>query len=77
MNAKNWLEEHGWDECDFSNKNNLDSMAVSMEMFANTRILEALKRYNIDPIYCFCETPVPVLNNKSKCATEICERKII
>ena len=80
MSAKDWLKEYEWKKSDFTDKGELDSISVSMEMFANVRILEALKRYNIDPIYCFCEVPVPAnpANRiKDICVTEVCDRKLI
>ena len=76
MSAEDWLKEHQWTEEDFTNNEGLNSIKDLMELFANHRILEALKVHNIDIPYCFCEKPIPVINNKSKCANEFCERQI-
>ena len=76
MTAKKWLSEHEWTESDFSDSDDLESMATCMELFANVRILEVLKTHGIKNPYCFCDKPISVLNNKSKCANEICERQI-
>ena len=76
MSAKDWLKKYEWSESDFKHKGDLKAIAISLESFANYRILEALKIHGIENPYCFCEIPSPALNNKTKCVKEGCERKI-
>ena len=76
MKAKDWLKKYKWHESDFNCKGDLKAIAVTMDLFANYRILEALKIHDIENPYCFCEIPSPALNNKTKCVKEGCERRI-